>query len=349
VVPNGFTPPPPSQPEPPVSNEPPLIVPLKDIAQGWPEPMKSEANALNGTTVSIPSAYVSGGLAKGKVAFAWGQLRAWMNPVPSEPSQGDPSLELLLPLKIIAPAFLKHSRQVQQRKSLPMDDSIPELFGTGQAKPPTPAAPDALPEQPEAPATASAIESASVPSQESASQLDHPEQNQPVPAASEPEPVNEVASVTAEEPTIESGPTPGVQEAAATVAIELQPKTLGEAFGQPDRSNWSPSEIVANLVKLPNVAGAAVALQEGLVIAHHLPEPMKGEVFAAFLPQIFARLNQYAGEMKLGAIEDLLVNSSNGPCHVFHRGQVFFAALGKVGEPLPGHVLRLCADALADQ
>jgi predicted regulator of Ras-like GTPase activity (Roadblock/LC7/MglB family) len=335
--------------------------------KSWPEPIKSEATALNGTTVSIPSAYISSGLAKGKVAFPWGQLRAWMDPTPAEPSQGDPTLELILPLRVIAPAFLKHSRQAQQRTSLQVDDSIPELFGNGQAKPPTAQQPEQAEsaEQPEAPAVAAALESDGVPTDESVSQTDQSEQLEAAPVAPEPEPVSEASPVTADdsttdsceaqaiatedEPTESPAPEPVLTETAAPVAIEQQPATLGEAFGQPERSNWSPSEIVANLVKLPTIAGAVVALQEGLVIAHHLPEPMKGEVFAAFLPQIFARLNQYAGEMKLGVIDDLLINSSNGPCHVFRRGQVYFAALGKVGEPLPGSVLRLCADALADQ
>jgi len=35
------------------------------------------------------------------------------------------------------------------------------------------------------------------------------------------------------------------------------------------------------------------------------------------------------------------------PCHLFRVGQVYFAALGKPGIPLPTPILRLCADALA--
>ena len=135
----------------------------------------------------------------------------------------------------------------------------------------------------------------------------------------------------------------------STAATPDEPQSLGVAFGNAGKTHWSPSEIVAHLVKLPNIAGAAVALQEGLVIAHQLPEPRKGEVFAAFLPQIFARLGQYANDMKLGAVHDILIQSGNGPCHVFRRGQVFFAALGMVGEPLPTPILRLCMEALSDQ
>jgi hypothetical protein len=70
-------------------------------------------------------------------------------------------------------------------------------------------------------------------------------------------------------------------------------------------------------------------------------------VFAAFLPQIFARINQYSKEMKLGIVDDLVVNSHGLPCHLFRIGQVYFAALGKSGEILPTSILRLCAAALA--
>jgi hypothetical protein len=51
--------------------------------------------------------------------------------------------------------------------------------------------------------------------------------------------------------------------------------------------------------------------------------------------------------MKLGAVDDLLINAHGLPCHLFRVGQVYFAALGKPGEPLPTATLRLCAAALA--
>jgi predicted regulator of Ras-like GTPase activity (Roadblock/LC7/MglB family) len=161
----------------------------------------------------------------------------------------------------------------------------------------------------------------------------------------------EASPATQEPPTFEatSEVAPEVIADTAPAITAAAPQTLGEAFGNKEKTHWSPSEIVTQLVKVPGVAGAAIALQEGLVIAHDLPEPMKGEVFAAFLPQIFARLNQYASEMRLGAVEDIRLQSSSGPCHVFRRDQVFFAAVGKVGEPLPTHTLHLCADALSDE
>ena len=125
------------------------------------------------------------------------------------------------------------------------------------------------------------------------------------------------------------------------------PQTVGEIFGQPDKTEWKPAEIVENIVRLPQIAGAIVALQEGLVVAHHLPEGMKGEVVAAFLPQIFARLNQYASEMKLGELDDLLFSTHGAHMQIFRLGYVFFAVLGKPGEALPWHELNLISQELA--
>jgi predicted regulator of Ras-like GTPase activity (Roadblock/LC7/MglB family) len=161
----------------------------------------------------------------------------------------------------------------------------------------------------------------------------------PVSIAS-PEPARRAVQV----PASISTPRPG--ESASEEKI---PRTLGEVFGQPERPNWTPGEIVQHAVQLPQLAGAIIALQEGLVVSHKLPEGMKGEVVAAFLPQIFGRLNQYSTEMKLGEIDEVLLSAQGAYFQAFRAGQVFFAVLGKPGQTLPWHALRLMADDLLQQ
>lgn len=415
-----------STPAPADDGQPPLVLSLKDLFSGWPEPIKSEAASLNGTTVSLPSNQVSAGLARGKVSFNWGQLRSWMTPAPGAPTQGAEGTELLLPLRIVAPAFLKHSKGGTTKKSATTVEDIPELFA-GRAPAPAPAPAPIAPPPVAEPEPAPAPEPEPEPVQAEAAPVEIP-QPEPVPVVPEPEPEPEPeAEAPAPEPVeepapvvAETAPTPPAAiptplapqwqgrkgkrhkarmaaeaakaAAAAAVAEKTQattaspapapapvaeapvapevappaaveapvptaeavvaaaprlPESLAEAFNQPGKENWSPSEIVNALTGLPHIAGSVVALQEGLVIAHRLPEPLKGEVFAAFLPQIFARINQYSNEMKLGTVDDLLINAHGLPCHIFRIGQVYFAALGRAEEPLPTHVLHLCAKALA--
>ncbi|HEX8296818.1 MAG TPA: hypothetical protein VF593_10985, partial [Chthoniobacteraceae bacterium] len=88
---------------------------------------------------------------------------------------------------------------------------------------------------------------------------------------------------------------------------------------------------------------------EGLLVAHSLPEDVKSDVVAAFLPQIFARLNQYSGEMKLGEVDDLLFTTHGAHCQIYRLGFIYFAVLGKPGESLPWHELRVIADELSKQ
>jgi predicted regulator of Ras-like GTPase activity (Roadblock/LC7/MglB family) len=373
----------PAEPPPVDDGQPPLVLPLKDLVSGWPEPIKTEASALNGTTVSLPSGQVGVGLARGKVAFNWGQIRAWMNPPPTAPTEASDSIELLLPLRVIAPAFLKHSKGGGPRKPAAVGDEIPELFAGRNSPPPVAPAPIPAPiiepepaepapaaesspaheEHPAAPASEipnalfaqMRARSAPVTVPEPEAELEPAIEEEP-PAAAEqieeevspPAPIEDAPSFEAKEapaepPVFVPAPAPGV----AAEPTGAEPQSLAEAFNQPGKVSWSPTEIISNLAELPQIAGSVVALQEGLVIAHRLPEPLKGEVFAAFLPQIFARINQYSNEMKLGAVDDLLINAHGLPCHLFRVGQVYFAALGKPGEPLPTATLRLCAAALA--
>jgi len=167
-----------------------------------------------------------------------------------------------------------------------------------------------------------------------------PPVEEPVPAPVEP----------SGEQTIEPIP----EAEAPVVAPELPessklPETVGEIFGQPHKRDWTPAEIVAGTVTLPGVAGAIVALQEGLQVASSLPEGVKSDVVAAFLPQIFARLNQYSGEMRLGDVDDLLFTTHGAHCQIYRLGYIYFAVLGKAGESLPWHELRLITEELARQ
>ena len=167
------------------------------------------------------------------------------------------------------------------------------------------------------------------------------------PAPSEPVPEEPAAAPLAELPAAVAEPES--EAAPADPAPAEIPETVGAIFGDPGKTEFTPAEIVAGTVRLPGVAGAIVALHEGLQVATAMPEGVKGEVIAAFLPQIFARLNQYSIEMKMGDVDDLLFTTHGAHCQVYRLGLLYFAILGQPGAALPWHELRLITAELRRQ
>jgi len=296
-----------------------LSLSLASLAANWPEAVQTEIAALDPTTqVVLPADEVSAGLSKGRVSFAWKQIHSWLEPESSAPSAVPGDTVLQLPLKVVAPAFLGVSKKpAAERKSVNLDESIPSLFSDGRPPVEKPAAPEIAPAA--EPVAEQVTEQVAEPAAE------------PVPA----EPLPEAPAAEAE-----PAPAPAPEKIAETV---------GELFHQPQKQNWTPAELVAGIVTLPGVAGAIVALQEGLPVAASLPDGVKSEVVAAFLPQIFARLNQYAGEMRLGDVDDLLFTTHGAHCQIYRLGYIYFAVLGKAGEALPWHELHLITEELARQ
>ncbi|MGB8166576.1 MAG: roadblock/LC7 domain-containing protein [Chthoniobacteraceae bacterium] len=302
-----------------------ITLPLAPLSGGWPEPIRNELAALNGAArVILPKGEVSAGMARGKVIFTWGQIRTWLEPAPGAASGVDEATELTLPLKVVAPAFLASTKKPRVEQRAPeIDDEIPALFNSARAA---------------AEVVAPATEDAASPEVS-----DAPESPE---AAKAPEPAP--AAETPLALAVEAAPAP-VPAAEPEPAPAKAPETVGELFGVPEKTQWTPGELVSRIATLPGVAGAVVALQEGLLVAHSMPEDVKSEVIAAFLPQLFSRLNQYAGEMKLGEVDDLLFTTHGAHCQIYRIGYVYFAVLGKPGEQLPWIELRLVADELGRQ
>jgi predicted regulator of Ras-like GTPase activity (Roadblock/LC7/MglB family) len=283
---------------------------LTSLCAGWPEAIRTEIAAFDpNTQVTLPMEDIAAGLAKGRVSFQWRQIHAWLEPDAAAPSAQPGETVLTLPLKVVAPEFLAASKKPAADRKSVSLDESIPALFS-----------DGRPPVETIPAPELAAEQAGAPASE-------PAQDTP---AAEAEPA----------PTPEAAPAPAPKKA---------PTSVGELFGQPQKQTWTPAELVAGIVTLPGVAGAVVALQEGLPVATSLPDGVKGEVVAAFLPQIFARLNQYSGEMKLGDVDDLLFTTHGAHCQIYRLGYIYFAVLGKAGEALPWHELHLVTEELARQ
>lgn len=321
----------------------PLVLPLSEISSTWPDQVQNEIASGNGAAVALPVADVGASLARGKVCFTWGQIRRWINP-PVETSAVDDKVELQLPLRVVAPAFLQSQRGPTNQKKVNIDTSIPALFAPtdgvsadGECAELGIACTLENPVAAEAPA-ALAVPEIEIPRGTPELKLRMaPVEDQ---ASSFPQPAP-ISFPPATERT--ELPLPPVRSAHSGYS------TIGQLFGTPAKTEWTPTEIVQHAVTLPSIAGALVALQEGLVVAHDLPDDLRAEVVAAFLPQIYARVSQYLGEMKLQQADEMVFSTGGARLHLYRLGYVFFAVLSKPGVNLQDSEIQLILNELARQ
>lgn len=107
----------------------------------------------------------------------------------------------------------------------------------------------------------------------------------------------------------------------------------------------TPNEIVSRAAALDGVAGALIALPDGLMVANRIPPELNGDTLAAFLPQIFAKVSQSTKELRMGDLNNLNFTVGNVPWKIFRVNAIFFAAFGRATEALPtGQLAALAAE-----
>jgi predicted regulator of Ras-like GTPase activity (Roadblock/LC7/MglB family) len=129
-------------------------------------------------------------------------------------------------------------------------------------------------------------------------------------------------------------------EVEAKVEGEVEAKVEGEAEVEvspsaEDALGITPDELVRKIGELSGVRGAMISLREGLAVSSMLSTGMRAEVLAAFIPQIFVRVEQYTGEMDLGAIDQLVLSTESGRCQLNRRGEIFLSVFGEKGDGVP--------------
>lgn len=304
---------------------------VSDVWGNWPPELKTEANnwRIGGSKVEIPFEFVEPGLRSGKIEFLWREFCGWVQNCPAE-AQSSPLAEtpVSLPLAVMAPLCLRLSPPTQRKAD--RLEHIPDIFGAGGQVTEDEGADEpvfkqaAAPAAPPRPAPAPAAPPAPAPTPRAATPPPQPTYTPPIaPAAASP------IHVT-------SG------ETAMTHA-----RNLAELFNEPGKRNWTPNEIVQRTAQLPNVAGALIALQDGLLVANCMPANWKTETIAAFLPQIFGRMSQYVKELSMGDLISVTLAVEQGTLQVYKAGIIYFAALAKPDAILPLGPLNLIARELS--
>ncbi|MEO5803109.1 MAG: roadblock/LC7 domain-containing protein [Verrucomicrobiota bacterium] len=300
-------------------------VALALLCESWPEMVRVEIRELNllNKSVALPLDKLEQALKAGKIIFTWKQICNWMQPKVENPS-GAEDMPVELPLKIVAPLFMaKHRPKIQKIISVV---ELPDLF-TGKIGTSAPHPSETIVHP------APIVLAAPAPLVMVAETL-------PIPVVSTP-PIHF-------EPM---APSNGIKLAitSETFAPEIKPNILGEMFGQPAKQDWSPKEVVENLAALPGIAGVFVAMQDGLLVAAKLPTHLKADTVAAFLPQIFGRMNQYTRELQIGSLSSLSFVAENVSWQIVKCGTVYLGALGQPGENLPGSKLNSIAAEVGRQ
>jgi len=75
----------------------------------------------------------------------------------------------------------------------------------------------------------------------------------------------------------------------------------------------TPNEVVSKASGLDGVAGALIALPDGLMVASRLSSDLHGDTLAAFLPQIFGKVSQCTRELRMGDCNNLNFTVGNVP------------------------------------
>jgi predicted regulator of Ras-like GTPase activity (Roadblock/LC7/MglB family) len=108
----------------------------------------------------------------------------------------------------------------------------------------------------------------------------------------------------------------------------------------------TPNEIVSRAASLDGVAGALIALPDGLMVASRVPAELNGDTLAAFLPQIFAKVSMCTKELRMGDLNNLNFTVGNVPWKIFRVNAIFFAAFGRAAEAMPSAQLAALAGEL---
>jgi predicted regulator of Ras-like GTPase activity (Roadblock/LC7/MglB family) len=276
---------------PQISIEPPVLAPLNSLAESWPESLRLEIVQLDlgNAQIALPANLVEPALKRGRVIFSWRDLRSWIKPASPGVSVHD-SLELELPLKVLAPLFFSRHKNGAGRKKISVAEEIPNLF-FGFPQP-------------------------------------------------------------ASEPDLPRPSAAGVPPPDTNFFIRgNQPQTSDSEFKRKGGTDFlsrgaTPAEVVARAMELSGVAGAVIALPDGLKVASLIPADLNGDTLAAFLPQIFARVSQCSRELRMGDVNNLSFTVGNVPWKIFRVNAVYFAAFGRANESLPTTQLAALATEL---
>lgn len=279
---------------------------LNALWENWPDALRREIvqNSLADARLALPTDYVEAALRQGRVVFPWKLLRSWIRPATVPGVSAYDATELELPLKVIAPLFIARKKGAAQvATKATVDEAIPNLFF-------------GFPQPEVAPAEVVPAPVDLIPTDVT------PESATPLGGAGLAKPADTNYYIW--------------DDVSDTTRIHAEEIKRKGATGTEFVTRYaSPNEIVSCAAGLDGVAGALIALPDGLMVASRIPGDMNGDTLAAFLPQIFSKVSHSTKELRLGELNNLSFTVGNVPWKIFRVNAIFFAAFGHAAQALP--------------
>ncbi len=316
-----------------------ITITLKGVVAALPDNLKSRLDKkLSGSEVIwIPREEATRQLKVGAVRIPFSEIVRMAPQTFVKPDSEMLATPVSLPLSEILPQIKTFPRRAEQ-KQVEIPSDLAPVFGNGRESSGV-AAPAATPTfsapTPQPPSRQTEGEALSIPA--------------PIPKPV-PSPVPKLPDPPASAPAAASIPMAPAAVPSQAAAVGDGPVIpLGDVFGQPDKKDWSPQEVVEKASSLRGVAGALITTVDGLPVAFHLPAHLSGNTVAAFVPQMYTRIIQYTRDLQLGDPKHLTILIENVPLQMFKAGGVYFTALGRANESLPKPQLTAIALALGRQ
>lgn len=332
-----------------------ILTSLRSVSENWPEALQQEIGqaGLSQSKIALPVEQVETALKRGRVLYPWKTIRSWISPAAPQTTSAHDTTELELPLKVVAPLFLSHKQSAgAAANKVAVDQAIPDLF-FGGSQPPTPAAPPAPAPAPTLPPatrismpapTAAALSSAAAASSAAATA-----------SAAAAAAANSAAAIVGLAPVSRSEDKDSKDcnialpvgrsedtnyylwnDASDTTLSHIDAlKKTGAKGTEFVKRYSSPNEIVNRAAAMEGVAGALVALPDGLMVASRIPAEYNGDTLAAFMPQIFAKVSISTKELRMGELNNVSFTVGHIPWKIFRVNAIFFAVFGQAAKPMP--------------
>lgn len=125
-----------------------------------------------------------------------------------------------------------------------------------------------------------------------------------------------------------------------------EPTTTTVAAPQPAVRKPDPAGLVAQALTLPGVAGAIIALPNGVIAAQKLPKDLNPDAVAEFVHRAMDQINQCATVLRQGYTTRLSFTVGEISWAIFKRGAIYFAVMSRPNQMLPEESLGLLAAEL---